>query len=216
MTTHSTPPEQAEWAEVRESLLQHVRESEGPLFRSRMANVWHLLVIGSCLGMPLLNVLHQTAHETRLAVVAANCAETCAGLPGSYTDLIVAGSLEDILLPDGWAEGILGHCVLDELQQPRAAFTELARTAAPGATICLSGPASAGVSPTRVAGVRTTVWPMHQLIDDLGASGFASVSTSDCTAQVVARLPQDRRAALGLSATVRWIILEGQRRPSHA
>jgi hypothetical protein len=216
MTTNPMPPAQARWAEVREDLLQHVRESEVPLFRSRMAHVHYLLVIGSCLGMPLLDALHRTAHETRLAVVAANRAETCVGLPGSCTDLTVAGSLEDILLPDGWAEGILGHCVLDELQHPRAAFTELARTAAPGAAICLSGPASAGAAPTRVAGVRATVWPIHRLIDDLGACGFASVSTSDCTAQVIARLPQDRRAALGFSAAVRWIVLEGQRRPSHA
>lgn len=120
------------------------------------------------------------------------------------------------MLPDGWAEGILGHCVLDELQQPRAAFTALARTAAPGAIICLSGPASAGASPTRVAGVRATVWPVHRLIDDLCESGFASVSTSDLTAKVVARLPQGRRTALGFSDAVRWIVLEGHRRTSHA
>lgn len=216
MTTNPTPRAQTAWAEVRERLVQHVREREVPLFSNRMANVHHLLVIGSCLGMPLLNALYRTASETRLAVVAANRAEPCAGLPGSYTDLTVAGSLEDILLPDGWAEGILGHCVLDELQQPRAAFTELARTAAPGAPICLSGPASAGASPTHVVGVRALVWPVHRLIDDLCASGFASVSTRDLTAHVAACLPPGRRAALGFSADVRWIVLEGQRRPSHA
>ena len=197
-------------------LLQLVREREVPLFSNRMANVRRVLMIGSCLGMPLLDALPRTASDQRLAMVAPNPSETCGGVPALGHGLTAAGSLEEILLPTGWAECILGHCVRDELQSPRAAFTELARTAAPGATICLSGPASAGSSPTRVAGVRATVWPDDRLIDDLCESGFASVSTSDCTAQVVARLPQHRRAALGFSAAVRWIVLEGQRRTNHA
>lgn len=204
------------WAEVRAILLQLVRESEVPLFSSRIAHVHRVLVIGSCLGLPLLDALHRTASAKRLAIVASNRAETCGGVPALGAGLIAAGSLEAILLPNGWAEGILGHCVLDELQSPRAAFIELARTAAPGAPLWLSGPASAGASPTRVAGVRATVWPVHRLIDDLCESGFAPVSTSDLTATVVARLPQSRLAAFGFAADVHWIVLEGRRRPLHA
>jgi hypothetical protein len=216
MTANPTPPAQAGWAGVRERLVQHVQEIEVPLFSIRMAHIHHPLVIGSCLGMPLFDALHRTAREPRLAVVAANRAEMCGGTLASGTELTAAGSLEEILLPERWAEGILGYCVLDELHSPRAAFTELARVAAPGASLCLSGPVSAGASPARVAGVRATVWPMHRLIEDLCASGFASVSTRDLTAMVVARLPQDGRGALGFSADVRWIVLEGQRRPNHA
>lgn len=216
MTINPAPPAQAGWVGVREMLLQHVREHEVSLFHSQMVNVHHLLVIGSCLGLPLLDALHRTASDTRLAVVAPNRLETCGNVLDGCADLTAAGSLEDILLPDGWAEGIVGHCVLDELETPRAAFTELARTAAPGAPICLSGPASAGVSPTRAAGVRATVWPARQLMDDLCASGFACVSANDLTEKVVARLSQDERRAFGLSADVRWIVLEGQRRLTHA
>lgn len=72
-----------------------------PLFNSRMANVHRVLVIGSCLGMPLLDALHRTASDMRLAVVGANRAETCGGVPASWADLTAAGSLEDILLPHG-------------------------------------------------------------------------------------------------------------------
>lgn len=214
MTTN--PPPQAAWAEVRESLLQHVRENEVSLFNSQRVHVHHLLIIGSCLGLPLLDTLHRTASDTRLAVVAPNRSETCGGVPASCADLTAVGSLEAILLPNGWAEGIIGHCVLDELRTPRAAFTELARTAAPSAPIYLSGPASGGASPTRAAGVRATVWPVRQLIDDLCESGFALVSTRDLTDKVVARIPQSKRPAFGLSADVRWIVLEGQRRLTHA
>jgi hypothetical protein len=143
-------------------LLQLVREREVPLFSNRMANVRRVLMIGSCLGMPLLDALPRTASDQRLAMVVPNPLKTCGGVPALGHGLTAAGSLEEILLPTGWAECILGHCVLDELQSPRAAFTELARTAATGATICLSGPASAGSSPIRVAGVRATVWPVHR------------------------------------------------------
>jgi len=218
MTSHGNAScgHESGWAEVRAILLQLVRESEVPLFSSRMAHVHRVLVIGSCLGMPQLDALHRTASDQRLAIVALNRAETCGGVPALCAGLTAAGSLEEIPLPNGWAECILGHCVLDELQRPLAAFTELARTAATGATICLSGPASAGSSLTRVAGVRATVWPMHRLIDDLCASGFADISTSDLTATVVERLPQGRLAAFGFSADVRWIILEGRRKPIHA
>jgi hypothetical protein len=213
---HGSRGHESDWAGVRAILLQLVREHEVPLFSSRMANVHRVLVIGSCLGLPLLDALHRTARDTHLALVAPNRSEVCGGVPALGAGLTAAGSLEEILLPTGWAEGILGYCVLDELQSPRAAFTELARAGATGATICLSGPALAGSSPLRVAGVRATVWPVHRLIDDLCESGFADVSTSDLTAQVVARLPQSRRAAFGFSADVRWMVLEGRRRPIHA
>jgi hypothetical protein len=212
MTSHH---ETSSWAAVRAILVQLVREHEVPLYSSRMANVHRVLAISSCLGWPLLDALHRTARDTQLVLVAPNRAEMCGGIPALGAGLTAAGSLEEILLPNGWAQGILGHCILDELPHPRAAFTELARTAAPGAVICLSGPASAGSSPTRVAGVRATVWPVHRLINDLCESGFTPVATSDLTAQVVARLPQERLVAFGFSADVRWIVLEAQRRPCH-
>jgi hypothetical protein len=115
MTANPTIPTQTGWAAVREMLVQFVRASEVALFRSRMAPVRHVLVIGSCLGMPLLETWHRTAGETRLALVASDQAETCGSVPTSGADLIAAGSLAHIQLPKGWAEGILGHCVLDEL-----------------------------------------------------------------------------------------------------
>lgn len=186
-----------------------------PLYSHRMANVHLGLVIGSCLGLPLFDALHRTARETQLALVAPNRAAICGGFPAPGAGLTAAGSLEEILLPNGWAQGILVHCILDELPHPRAAFTELARTAGPGVVICLPRPASAGPSPTRVAGVRATVWPVHGLLNDLCDSGFTLLATSDLTAQVVARRPQERRVAFGSSANVCWIVLEAQRRPRH-
>jgi len=98
MTSHH---ETASWAAVRAMLLQLVREHEVPLYRHRMANVHPGLVISSCLGLPLLDALHRTARQTQLALVAPNRAAMCGGSQALGAGLTAAGSLEEILLPNG-------------------------------------------------------------------------------------------------------------------
>jgi hypothetical protein len=196
---------------VRDVLVRFARDVELPRFTRRIENVRRLLFIGSCLGAPLVDAVRSTVAETHVAVVASGCSGGPEGVTTAHPSVTVAGTLDRIWLPTGWAECIVGHCVLDELPTPLTAFTELARAAASGASICLSGPASAGASPTCPAGIRFTVWPVHQLIQCLYENGFTDVSSTDWTPEILRRLPEASLAHFGLSPEARWIALEGRR-----
>jgi hypothetical protein len=145
------------------------------------------------------------------AVVASGHCESLAAIPGLTARAV--GSVERNVLPDTWADCVVGHCVLDELDTPLAAFAELARTAVDGASMCVSGPVSAGREPVqlgRVAGGHTTFWPLPRLIDDLGQSGFGGVNVRDLTGELLPRL-REAGVAGWWPPEARWMLLEATR-----
>ena len=102
------------------------------------------------------------------------------------------GTVEKNRLPDGWSDCIIGHCVLDELETPVSAFSELARAAAPEASIWLSGPATprpASLKAPRVGGGHTIFWPVDALVANLTQTGFADISVQDVTADLLRSCP---------------------------
>ena len=113
---------------MRDVLVRFARDVELPRFTRRIENVCRLLFIGNCLSASLVDSVRSTvAEETHVAVVASGCSGAPEGVTTVHSNVTVAGTLDRILLPTGWAEGIVGHCVLDELPTPVAAFTERAR-----------------------------------------------------------------------------------------
>ena len=113
---------------MRDVLVRFARDVELPRFTRRIENVRRLLFIGNCLSASLVDSVRSTvAEETHVAVVASGCSGAPEGVTTVHSNVTVAGTLDRILLPTGWAEGIVGHCVLDELPTPGAAFTERAR-----------------------------------------------------------------------------------------
>ena len=112
---------------MRDVLVRFARDVELPRFTRRIENVRRLLFLGNCLSASLVDSVRSTVAETHVAVVASGCSGAPEGVTTVHSNVTVAGTLDRILLPTGWAEGIVGHCVLDELPTPVAAFTERAR-----------------------------------------------------------------------------------------
>lgn len=198
------------WPEVHKTLLELVRDFESPVIGRRIAAARHLLMIGSCLGLPPVEPVGRDMSLPEVAVItSAHCQALeppSALAPGFW----VAGTLSQNHLSDGWADCLVGHCVLDEFPSPRAAFLELARIASAGAPVVLSGPASAVSIPGELPRWLSTVWPLQELVDDLHHSGFGEVIVTDLTSHLLARmnLPDGR-----FSPNLRWVILAGTRLP---
>lgn len=210
MHARETRSEPFEWG----PLLTLAQEVELPHFVMRIEGAHRVLVIGSCLGLPLIESVSPPFDGRELAVaVSGRCqaVEAASKLPPTIRQ---AGSMERILLPGGWADSLVGQCVLDEVQNPTAAFSELARVTAEGASLALSGPATVAMTPIYLqAGghTSTTFWPVDRLRRNLIAAGFAEVASTDLTPQILRLGPRPALAFENAFPGARWIILEGKR-----
>ncbi|HXH83484.1 MAG TPA: hypothetical protein VNN07_11210 [Candidatus Tectomicrobia bacterium] len=201
------------WPAVRSALLDFVREHELPLSEERVRRAQRLLIIGTCLGVPYASLLDGSTQPREVAIVISGHCDGVAAGSGPAPRL--AGPVEKNRLPDGWADVVVGHCVLDEFETPLTAFTEVARTATPGASLWLTGPVSSNPAPLtlrRGSGGEMTFWPARGLIHELERSGFGEVATRDLTSELLARL-RHAGVARWWPAEARWVALEGRRTP---
>jgi hypothetical protein len=103
-----------------------VRDREVPMWRAEIDHARRVMIIGTCLGIPCAELLASPANTREIAVVASGHCESAAA--GGRRVSRFAGVVERNALPDGWADCIVGHCVLDEFETTLTAFSELART----------------------------------------------------------------------------------------